>query len=356
MSAGDLLVLLPLAALLLWLALFLFTLIDHFVYRGTYGHFLMGLDAIERKVGTGESGVAAITGHMRRAKDRYLASYLAKAGSSRIPARIAASTYLDRMGDVAVLERAADFDGRRVAPQVTALYALARTGHADVLPLLERAMGSPRTVLAYAALDMLDICDSVGAAEVLVRGLEAEILPASRIATHLEHFSTELNPLYVSRLTQDNPKSRYWIAYLLGKSTYNGEADELLARLLSDPEAGVRKIALASLAALGAPGLQARAESMLHDPVFFVRTQAVRILALSPNAEAVRALLPMLGDGDDAVQLATKKSLVDMGAVTLRFLAGAAPPPDDGIITMIAEITSSIRNAELVENAGLIRV
>lgn len=355
MSGGELLILLPLAALFLWLTLFIFTLIDHFVYRGTYGHFLVGLDAIYRRAGTGQAGIAAFTEHMRQAKDRYLASYLAKAASSRIPARIAATTYLERMGVDALLDRAADFRGRRVAPQVTALYALARTGHPDVLPLLERALCSPRPILAYAALDMLDICDSVGAAEVLVRGIEAEILPASRIATHLEHFRTELNPLYVSRLTQGNPKSRYWIAYLLGKSSYSHEADEILASLLSDPEAGVRKIALSSLAALDAPGLQARAESMLEDPVFFVRTQAVRILSLFPNREAVRALAPMLCDDEDAVQLAAKKSLVDMGAVTLQFFDGAAAHPDGRIIDKIAEITSSIRNAELVEQAGVDR-
>jgi HEAT repeat protein len=282
---------------------------------------------------------------MRSARTRYLTRYLAKATSTRAPARIAAEVYLERVGEAAVLKRARNFGGRNLARQITALYALARTGHPKVLALLEESLASRRPVLAYAALDMLEICDSIEAAEVLVRSLDSGVLPASRIATQLEHFGTELNALYISRLKQDDPKSRYWIAYLLGKSTYSIEAEEILGGLLSDTEAGVRKIALASLGFLGAPSLRTRAESMTADPVFFVRTQAVRLLAEFTEPEVVRVLVSMLSDSNDAVQLAVKNALVAMGPAILEVLDGAQVGSDETTAANLDEVISSVRSA-----------
>lgn len=343
MTPTELVVLLPLAALCLWLTLFLFTLVDHFIYRGTYGHFLIGLDAIERQAGASAAGHAARSAHMRQTKTRYLARYLSLAASPAEPARMAAEEYVRRMGADTLIARAAQARPRRRAQQVVALYALSRTRHPGVLPLLERALGSEQPVIAYAALDMLDIHGSQGAAEVLLRGLEQGVLPASRIATHLEHFRIDLSGLYSARLEHDAPKSPYWLAYLLGKTHYSERAEAILARLLSDPAADVRKVALSSLAALHAPGLQGHAERMLEDPVFFVRTQATRILAGFPNPGAVHALARRLADEHDAVQLAAKRSLVELGAVTLEHLPGRAG--GEALDATVAQITATIRNA-----------
>lgn len=347
MSQESLFVL-PLGALGLWLALFLITVVDHCVYRFTYGRFLARLDCIEHDAGLARVGVSELGAHMRDARTRYLARYLATAGSARAPARTAAEVYLKRVGEAAVLERAQDFDGRNLTRQITALYALARTGRPNVLPLLEESLASSRSVLAYAALDMLEICDSIESAEVLVRSLDSGVLPASRISTQLEHFGTELNALYISQLKHGDPKSRYWIAYLLGKSSYSVEAEEILSGLLSDPEAGVRKIALASLGFLGAPSLRARAKSMTADPVFFVRTQAVRLLAKFPELEVVRVLVSMLSDSNDAVQLAVKNALVAMGPAILGLLDSAHLEADVITAGQLDEVMSSIRSANSV--------
>ncbi len=341
----DSLLILPLGALGLWLALFLITVVDHCVYRVTYGRFLARLDGIERNGGAARVGVSELDAHMRGAKTRYLARYLAQAGSARVPARTAAEIYLQRVGEAAVLKRAQNFGGSNMTRQISALYALARTGHPNILPLLETSLASRRPILAYAALDMLEICDSIESADVLVRSLDSGLLPASRIATQLEHFGTELNALYISRLQQEDPKSRYWIAYLLGKSSYSVQAEEILIGLLSDPEAGVRKIALASLGFLGAPSLRERSTSMTSDPVFFVRTQAVRLLAKSPDLEVVRVLVSLLSDSNDAVRLAVKNALVAMGPTIRGLLDIAHREADEVTAANLDEVINSIQSA-----------
>lgn len=352
----DSLLLLPLGALALWLTLFLITVVDHRVYHLTYGRFLARLDGIEPDAGLSLAGLSEVGAHMRSARTHYLARYLANAGSDRAPARIAAEVYLERVGEGAILERAQDFGGRNLTRQIRALYALARTGHPKVLPLLEESLASNRPLLAYAALDMLDICDSIESAEVLVRCLDSGLLPASRITTQLEHFGTELNALYISRLKQDNPKSCYWIAYLLGKSSYSIEAEEILGGLLSNPEAGVRKIALASLGFLGAPSLRSRAKSMTADPVFFVRTQAVRLLAEFPELEVVRVLVSMLSDSNDAVELAVKNALVAMGPAILKLLDDAHLESDEIAAEKLEEVISSIQSASSIGKSEVSRV
>ena len=80
--------------------------------------------------------------------------------------------------------------------------------------------------------------------------------------------------------------------------------------------------ALASLAELAAPDVQRQATGLLADPVFYVRTQAVRILSGFRNAEAVRALTGALADGHDAVQLAAQKALVSIEDAGLDVPAG----------------------------------
>ena len=345
MSLDELLVLLPLGALCLWLTLFLFTLVDHVVYRGTYGHFLMGVDAIEREGGTSPAAMAAMARHMRTARTRYLARYVRNAGSKRGPARLAAEAYIARMGAERLAERASEAGARRRATRLAALYALTRTGHPAALGRVEQALRSPHPVLAYAALDMLDIMGSREAAEALLDALDAGVLPASRIATHLENFPIDLADVYVPRLGNGQPQSRYWIAYLLGRSAGDGRTTAILEALLSDPAPDVRKAALASLAALGSPGLWAHAERMLDDPVFFVRTQAARLLAGCPQPRVVHALARKLADGHDAVQLAAKRSLVELGALTLEHLPHCTSDLAPAARAAVGQISDTIRNA-----------
>ena len=340
MSDHNWLILLPLVALLLWLTLFLFTLVDHFIYRGTYGHFLRMLEGLERRLGQDREAIAA---YLQRVQTPYLSRFVANASSPRFAARLAAEPVLTRIGEAKLLQHAGDFRPRRRAQQVRALYVLARTGHPATLPLLERALHSKDTVLAYAALDMLDICDSVAAAEVLLRGIETDALPASRIATQLEHFGTDLRELYYAKLAQNTPKTRYWVAYLLGKCAYSTESEQRLVALLEDDQASVRKIALSSLAELGAPQLRQRAIAMLGDPVFFVRTQACRVLARFTDREVIRALASRLGDAHDAVQLAAKKSLVEIGTPALAVLDAPDEFAQTAVPAQFAEVTRSIR-------------
>jgi hypothetical protein len=186
----------------------------------------------------------------------------------------------------------------------------------------------------------------------LLRALDSGVLPASRIATHLEHFAIDLTDLYVSWLDGRHAKSRYWIAYLLGKSRYAERTRAILEGLLADPAADVRKIALSSLAALDAPGLQAHAEAMLDDPVFFVRTQAARVLARFPEPQVVRALARRLSDENDAVQLAVKRSLVELGEVTLRWLPRGEVLPSGPERATHVQIVNTIHSALGIHSAS----
>jgi HEAT repeat protein len=292
----------------------------------------------------GSPDLDALAEHFRRAATRYLARYLASATSPREAARLAAGEYIARRGAVRVVARLGR--ARPGSPgRTVALYALSRAGHAAALPALEEALRSPRPVQAYAALDMLDVHGTAGAAEVLLRALDDGVLPASRIATQLEHFAIDLTDAYVARLSGGNAKSRYWMAYLLGRTHYGERSARVLEGLLADPAADVRKAALASLAALDAPGVEAHAERSLDDPVFYVRTQAARILARFPAPRVVHALARRLADEHDAVQLAAKRSLVELGGVTLEHLPAVAPRLDEVARGAIPEIANTIRQA-----------
>jgi len=345
MNDADWVILLPLCALLLWLTLFLFTLIDHLIYRGTYGEFLLGLEAIQRRLGSGDAGRTAVRAHLQRARIGDLAVFVSAARSPRPSGRIAAERLLERIGESELMRRAADFRPRRRGQQIVALYVLARLGRNEALPLVEQAMRSSDTVLAYAALDMLDIFDSEPAAEVLLRGIETEALPASRIATQLEHFSVDLRQLYYKVLAQDTPKTRYWIAYLLGKCKYSVESEQRLGELLADQDPSVRKVALASLADIGSPQLRTRAMDMLDDPVFYVRTQACRLLGHFSDRDSIDALAARLSDPHDAVQLAAKKSLIEVGLPALSALEPLLGHESAASIDALSEVVRSIHSA-----------
>ena len=345
MSDADWVVLLPLCALLLWLTLFLFTLVDHLIYRGTYGEFLLGLEAIQRRLGSGDAGSAAIRDHLQRARLGDLAVFVSAASSSRPFGRMAAERLIGRIGESELMRRAADFRPRRRGQQIVALYVLARLGSNEALPLFEQAMRSSNAVLAYAVLDMLDIHDSEPAAELLLRGIETEALPASRIATQLEHFSVDLRQLYFRTLAQDTPKTRYWIAYLLGKCSYSLESEQRLGELLEDRDPGVRKVALASLADIGSPQLRRRAMDMLDDPVFYVRTQACRLLGQFSDRDSIDSLVGRLSDPHDAVQLAARKSLIEVGLSALPALEPLLGHESAPGIVGLSEVIRSIRSA-----------
>ena len=252
---------------------------------------------------------------------------------------------LDRMLHDAKPHRGARRKWRRLSALNALVYARPDSIHA----LLRVALADADADVASAAASVLQRLGDRRAAEILIGGLRASRLPASRIAARLERFTIPLDDLLESLLTSQRPEARYWAATLL-RSHHGYAGAEKIAALVDDPDAPVRKAALLTLAAMQAPDVARLAAWRLTDPAPFVRSAAVHALAQTGEQTPDRgrrsalaaSIAPLLSDRDWSVRTAAKDALTRLGPSTWRAVAAQLSSEDRFARNGAAEVLQNL--------------
>ena len=253
---------------------------------------------------------------------------------------------LDRMLNDAKAHRGA----RRKWRRISALNALVYARPASIHGLLRMALADADADVASAAASVLQRLGDRRAAEILIGGLRASRLPASRIAARLERFSIALEDLLQPLLTSPRPEARYWAVTLLRKYHDLGTLAESIVPLVDDPDAPVRKAALLTLGAMQSPDVVRLATWRLIDPAPFVRSAALHALAQagerSPDRGRRSALAatiaPALADRAWSVRTAAKDALARLGPATWRAVAAQLSSDDRFARNGAAEVLQNL--------------
>lgn len=235
---------------------------------------------------------------------------------------------------------------RRRWDRVAALRVVALGGHPLRRVLLSRALGDPDPEIAAAAVTLLGQVAEPWAAELLGWALHRGLASPSRIAAQLDRFPLPIDRQVLRLLGSRRTSDRYWGASLAARCLGHDEVARLLVGLLDDPDAGIRKAAVASLAATGREEAVPRIAPLLDDPVGFVRAHAARALADLGRREYAPAVARCLADRDWWARLAAKEALSKLGA-------DAAGPV---LLAYLDHRDGFARNgaAEVLQNLGLL--
>lgn len=230
--------------------------------------------------------------------------------------------------------------GRRVSRwrRIAALRVLALAAPQQALPALETALADADTEVVAAAAAALGGMKPAAAGEALVRALERGYFSPSRLATFIERFATDIPDAMRPLLFGSTPTMRYWGAVLSRRYAGVAWIEERVQALTSDPAPTVRKAAIQSLAALGAPGAVAVAAAGLGDPIWYVRAHAARALGELRASGHAREVTPLLADREWWVRQAAKDALVMMGAGAEEAVMGALSHADRFARNSAAEI------------------
>jgi HEAT repeat protein len=256
---------------------------------------------------------------------------------------------LDRMLRDAMPHRGA----RRKWRRISALHAMVHARPDSIHALLRAALADADADVAGAAASVLQRLGDRRAAEILIGGLRAARLPASRIAARLERFTIPIDDLLRPLLTSPRAEARYWAVTLLRKHHDHDGLAAAIVSLVDDADAPVRKAALLTLGAMQSPDVGRLASWRLTDPVPYVRSAAIQALALSGERTPDRArrqaiaasIAPSLADRDWSVRSATKDALTRLGPGTWRAVAA-----------QLASSDTFARNgaAEVLQNLGVL--
>ena len=252
---------------------------------------------------------------------------------------------LDRMLHDAKPHRGA----RRKWRRISALNALVHARPDSIHALLRVALADADADVASAAASVLQRLGDRRAAEILIGGLRASRLPASRIAARLERFTIPFDDLLESLLTSPRPEARYWAVTLL-RSHHGYAGVERIAALVDDPDAPVRKAALLTLAAMQAPDVARLATWRLTDPAPFVRSASLHALAQTGERTPDRGrrsalaatIAPLLADPDWSVRTAAKDALPRLGPATWRAVAAQLSSEDRFARNGAAEVLQNL--------------
>jgi HEAT repeat protein len=252
---------------------------------------------------------------------------------------------LDRMLRDATPHRGA----RRKWRRISALHALVYARPDSIHALLRIALADADADVASAAASVLQRLGDRRAAEILIAGLRASRLPASRIAARLARFPIPFDDLLEPLLTSQRPEARYWAVTMLRDHHGYGRTESIVP-LVDDPDAPVRKAALLTLAAMQAPDVVRLAGWRLSDPAPFVRSAAIHALAQvgerSPDRGRRSALAatiaPALADRDWSVRTAAKDALARLGPATWRAVAAQLSSEDRFARNGAAEVLQNL--------------
>ncbi|HKH90289.1 MAG TPA: HEAT repeat domain-containing protein [Gemmatimonadaceae bacterium] len=258
---------------------------------------------------------------------------------------------LDHLGLDRILRDATPHRGvRRKWRRISALHALTHARPDAIHALLRAALADADADVAGTAATLLQRLGDRRAAEILIGGLRASRLPASRIAARLERFGFSLDEPLLPLLTDSRAELRYWGATLLRHSRSRPELVAALVPLIDDPDPPVRKAALLALAEMHVENIVSLATRCLDDEAPFVRSAAIHALAQagerSPDSarrqSIASSIAPALADREWSVRTAAKDAFSRLGPATWREVAGQLSSPDRFARNGAAEVLQNL--------------
>ena len=258
---------------------------------------------------------------------------------------------LDHLGLDRVLREATPHRGtRRKWRRISALHALAHARPDAIHALLRAALADADADVAGTAATVLQRLGDRRAAEILIGGLRASRLPASRIAARLERFEISLDELLLPLLVDTRAEVRYWGATLLRRSHAHPELLAALIPLIDDADAPVRKAALLALSEMHVESIVSLAIRRLNDDAPFVRSAAIHALAQagerSPDSAhrqtIASSIAPALADREWSVRTAAKDAFSRLGPATWREVAAQLSSPDRFARNGAAEVLQNL--------------
>jgi HEAT repeat protein len=274
-------------------------------------------------------------------------------GNAELPAfvrEVCAEMSLEHVGLMPMLRDATPHKGaRRKWRRISALHALERARPDAIHALLRVALADADPDVASAAATVLQRIGDLRAAEILVGGLRAARLPASRIAARLERFPIPIDDVLRPLLIDQRAEARYWGATLL-RTHFDRQGLGALLPLVDDHDASVRKAALLTLGTMKAESAARLATRRLGDPAPFVRSAAIHVLAQvgerSPDRarrqSLASAISPLLADRDWSVRATAKDALARLGPTTWREVAAQLSSSDEFARNGAAEVLQNL--------------
>ncbi|HEU5183935.1 MAG TPA: HEAT repeat domain-containing protein [Gemmatimonadaceae bacterium] len=249
------------------------------------------------------------------------------------------------------ISRDASSDSRRRKwRRISALFALADLKAPDAHEQLANALADPDVDVANAAAVVLRRVGDRRAASILIAALRRGTPAPSRVATHLDQFPLPIHDLIRPLLVDPQPHARQWAASLLMRYPDVSELAAEVAEVADDESPSVRKAALLTLGAMASAVAVPTAERRLADPVSYVRSTAIRVLARHGTQETDDArrqaiaswIAPSLADSAWEVRAAAKESLVELGPTTWRKVATQLESPDEFARNSAAEVLQNL--------------
>ena len=249
------------------------------------------------------------------------------------------------------ISRDASSDSRRGKwRRISALFALADVKAPDAHEQLENALADPDVDVSNAAAVVLRRVGDRRAASILIAALRRGTPAPSRVATHLDQFPLPIHDLIRPLLVDPQPHARQWAASLLMRYPDVPELAAEVAEVADDESPAVRKAALSTLGAMASAVAVPTAERRLADPVSYVRSTAIRVLARHGALETDDArrqaiaswIAPSLADSAWEVRSAAKESLVELGSTTWRKVATQLESPDEFARNGAAEVLQNL--------------
>lgn len=211
---------------------------------------------------------------------------------------------------------------------IAALSVLAHARHPDSHALLERALALEDPHVRRAAIGLLGDIGDRRAAQILIDGLQAAGTLHARIASQLDRFAVPIGDLLEPAAASTDAVVRAWAAQLMWRHAGSAGIAARLAELAHDPDPGVRKAAIQSLAEADAPLAARSARRMLHDEAPFVRAHAARTLTDADRDGAAADIAPLLADTDWWVRQGAKESLTRIGLPAMPHVLALLDSPD----------------------------
>jgi HEAT repeat protein len=237
--------------------------------------------------------------------------------------------------------------------RVAAVGVLGLLGAESSLEVLQKALDDRDLDVAYASAQALATYSSPSAYAALLFALTRHRLPPARIVGLLESSPCPAaRQLIERRASSENPRVRYWVAYLLGRLG-DPRSARVVEELSRDPDVDVRANAAEALAWF--PNLTPL-RRLIGDESWVVRSHAAKAAGSSGQTELVWELADLLEDQSWWVRQNAMLALASLGDAAVPALLRQLDSEDRFARNKAAEALIrdgyAARQAEILKTGG----